>query len=306
MPFPRPVDRPFLSGPDHFMQQAAEKWKNSLNPPVIPLLDFNLYAQPLPLQDYKARPLTTRFDNSLQNPTNSKGPVKPPPVSLPPFEMPIASQTANSLALPPVEMPNLSEPAVHGATVPAETPIEPAIPLATPQVEINPEANPLIPSNSPLKNNPEEISMSPLESGALSQNTLTWEQQIASLVPVAKHAMKVLQHPRILGGLFVLGLLGLGYFLNQEIIRNVHITVEPDPEKKRTYRIVLDKNKHPTTIRIALAPGKPIDIKLKRPKTNEPTVYNIVVEPSLPKKCAYSEEEIDLGNRQVIRLVDKR
>lgn len=179
--------------------------------------------------------------------------------------------------------------------------------MAVPAVENPIEVLPVNPMAGPPPTAfPEQISAAPQEGISLAQDAFTWESQVASLAPAVKHALKALQHPRILGGLFFLGLWGLGYFLNPEKIRNVHITLDADPEKKRTYRIILDKDKHPTTIRVTLTPGKPVEISSFRPVTKMPTVYNIVIEAPGTENRESSEEQIDLGNRQAVRLVDKR
>jgi len=170
---------------------------------------------------------------------------------------------------------------------------------------VRPLAIPALPENLPVAPTPAELpsaipTVSPQENAAIA------ESQLASVVPFTKQALKLLQNRRILGGFFFLGLLAMGYFLKNDTIRNVNISVEADPSKKRTYRILLDQGNHPTAIRLGLTPGKPVDIQLNRPVSKEPTVYNIVIEAPGTAKKAFLEEHIDLGDRQIVRLVDKR
>lgn len=275
MPVPSAIDRPIFAGPDRFMQQAAEKWKNRLNPPAIPPLEFDIPPAPPARQFHNVRPLRIPVQQSQQHAVRIERPVlieQPQPVHV---EQPI---TVPERAVEPLPIPQSLQ-FEQPIAVP-ETPVEP---LPVPPAAL-----------------PEQISIAP------QQVAQTLESQLASLVPVVNQALKLLKHPRILGGLFFFGLLGLGYFLNPETVRNIDINVDADPEKKRTYRIILDKDKYPTTIRLGLTPGKPVDIELHRPETKMPTVYNIVIEAPGYEKIKVSEEHIDLGERQVIRLVDKR
>ncbi|MCE5317388.1 MAG: hypothetical protein LLG04_08495 [Parachlamydia sp.] len=168
---------------------------------------------------------------------------------------------------------------------------------------VRPLPIPAMPENLPVPPTPAELPAA-IPAVPLQENAAISESQLASAVPLAKQILKLLQNRRILGGFFFVGLLAMGYFLKNETIRNVNISVEADPHKKRTYRILLDQGN--TTIRLELTSGKPVNIQLKRPVTKEPTVYNIVIEVPETAKKQFSEEHIDLGDRQIVRLIDKR
>lgn len=192
--------------------------------------------------------------------------------------------------LPPLKtLPTVIIPRILKARPLVTPPVAPAITFPLPTYLPKPPAPSM------------QVPVTPPVSPAETTNGL-----FAAAIPAAKAAIDGLTlNRRIALGLFFIGLLGLTWWTKGTKFRNVDISVEADHKQKRTYVIKLGKENRTTTIKLILAPGKPIEITINRPIPGEPTVYNIEINAAA---CGKKErvEVIDLGHQQVMRVVDRR